>query len=391
MDAERWRNLERLYHTALERGAEERSTFLSEACEGDEELRRELESLLGQDVEAKSPLDRPAWEDVSSLLEYARTAHLEPGMQVGPYRIGTAIGAGGMGRVYKAHDSRLGRDVALKVLREDVAEHPRRRSRFEIEARAVAALNHPNIVSIFDFGEVDGCLYAVSELIEGESLRLLLRRGPVSVRKLVDIAVQIADGLAAAHAARIAHRDLKPENVIITGEGRVKILDFGLAHREAAASQKPKTDSSAVPVHITEPGTILGTPSYMSPEQACGSAVDYRSDQFSFGLILYELATGKRAFNKRSTVETLSAIVHEEPPPIDTKYLRRFAGSSTVAWPRNRSIVTNQRTTYARTFVRCAIIYRRPTAFPRFRDPEEADARQRPGFSSEPYHSLSSF
>jgi eukaryotic-like serine/threonine-protein kinase len=216
MDAERWRNLELLYHTALEREPEERSKFIAEACRGDSELHSELESLLRQDVEANSPLDRPAWEDASSLLEYARTAPLEAGMQVGPYRIGAPIGAGGMGRVYKAHDSRLGRDVALKVLREDIAHHPRRRSRFEIEARAVAALNHPNIVSIFDFGEVDGCPYAVSELIEGESLRVLLRRGSVSVRKLIDIAVQVADGLAAAHAARIAHRDLKPENIMLT-------------------------------------------------------------------------------------------------------------------------------------------------------------------------------
>lgn len=244
---------------------------------------------------------------------------LSSSTRVGHYSILAGLGAGGMGEVYRARDSQLGRDVALKVLREDVADKPGRRARFETEARAVAALNHPNIVSIFDFGEVDGYPYAVSELIEGESLRALLRRGRVPVRKLIDIAVQIADGLAAAHAAGISHRDLKPENVMLTAGNRVKILDFGLAQRVAVKPEASAPQTATVTLHLTEPGTILGTPNYMSPEQARGSKVDYRSDQFSFGLILYELATGKQAFEKGSTVETLSAIVTDEPPPVDTK------------------------------------------------------------------------
>jgi len=239
--------------------------------------------------------------------------------RVGRYSIIAVLGAGGMGEVYRARDSHLGRDVALKVLRDDAADKPGRRARFETEARAVAALTHPNIVSIFDFGEVDGYPFAVSELIEGQSLRALLRRGRVPVRKLVDIAVQMADGLAAAHALGISHRDLKPENVMLTADGRVKILDFGLAHRAAINPDAVKAEAATVTLHITEPGTILGTPNYMSPEQARGSTVDYRSDQFSFGLILYELATGKQAFEKGSTVETLSAIVSEEPAPIEAK------------------------------------------------------------------------
>jgi len=237
--------------------------------------------------------------------------------RVGHYSNVAQLGVG-MGEVYRARDSRLGREVALKIMREDMAERPGRRARFELEARSVAALNHPNIVSIFDIGEIDGCPYAVSELIDGKSLRVLLRRGPVAVRKLIDIAVQVADGLAAAHAAGIAHRDLKPENIMITRDGRVKILDFGIAHL-SAAFEMSKEDTAVFSVHLTEPGTIIGTPNYMSPEQARGVNANYRSDQFSFGLILYELATGKRAFEKGSTVETLSAIVGEEPTPIDIK------------------------------------------------------------------------
>lgn len=202
------------------------------------------------------------------LLSSPASVPLTTSTRVGHYSIISGLGSGGMGEVYRARDSHLGRDVALKVLREDVADKPGRRARFETEARAVAALNHPNIVSIFDFGEIDGQPYAVSELIQGESLRVVLRRGCVPVRKLIDIAVQIADGLAAAHAAGISHRDLKPENVMLTAQGRIKILDFGLAQRVAATREAQEAETATVTVHITEPGTILGTPNYMSPEQA---------------------------------------------------------------------------------------------------------------------------
>jgi eukaryotic-like serine/threonine-protein kinase len=224
MDAERWRKLEGLYHTALEHEPEERGKFIAEACGGDTELRRELKSLLRQDVAANSPLDRPAWEDAASLLEDVRTVRLEPGMQVGPYRIDSSIGAGGMGRVYKAHDSRLGRDVALKVLREDVAEHPRRRSRLEIEARAVAALNHPHICTLHDIGPN----YLVMEYIKGESLAARIRKGPIPIDQALRIAIEIASALEAAHRHGIIHRDLKPGNIMLTDSG-TKLLDFGLA------------------------------------------------------------------------------------------------------------------------------------------------------------------
>jgi serine/threonine protein kinase len=249
--------------------------------------------------------------------------------RIGPYQITSMLGVDGMGEVYRARDPRLNRDVAVKVLRGDLAATSEQKSRFEREARAVAALNHPNIVGVFDFG-IDpdagngGAQYIVSELIYGESLRTLIAGKPVSVRRLMDIAVQVADGLAAAHTAGIVHRDLKPENILLTKEGRVKILDFGLANRSSrtgastAIGLDETIDLDSGQNH-TNAGTILGTASYMSPEQALGKQVDSRSDQFSFGLILHEMASGKKAFARNSSVETMAAIVGDEPPPIEQK------------------------------------------------------------------------
>jgi serine/threonine protein kinase len=243
--------------------------------------------------------------------------------RLGNYEIKSVLGVGGMGEVYRARDPRLNRDVAIKVLHEDGAASADSRSRFEREARAVAALNHPNIVAIYDVGVEAGQQYIVSELIEGESLRFLLTGKLVPARKLLDIAAQVADGLAAAHAAGIVHRDLKPENIMLAKEGRVKILDFGLARRasstSSAASDDEPTSAPNATRHLTHEGAVMGTASYMSPEQAAGKAVDYRTDQFSFGLILYELASGKRAFARPSAVETMAAIVREDPPPIEEK------------------------------------------------------------------------
>ena len=247
--------------------------------------------------------------------------------RLGHYEIKSVLGVGGMGEVYRARDSRLNRDVAIKVLHEESAASADQRGRFEREARAVAALNHPNIVVVYDFGVEAGQQYIASELIEGESLRSLLNGKPVPARKLLDIATQVADGLAAAHAAGIIHRDLKPENIMLAKEGRVKILDFGLArHTPATTSEAiagdltvtsaPNVDATK---HLTHEGAVMGTASYMSPEQAVGKAVDFRTDQFSLGLILYELASGKRAFARNSAVETMAAIVREDPPPLEEK------------------------------------------------------------------------
>src|SRR5271163_3552365 len=246
--------------------------------------------------------------------------------RLGPYEIKSPLGAGGMGEVYRARDSRLNRDVAIKVLRSDSTATPEVKARFEREARAVAALNHPNIVAVYDFGIDGDSQYIVSELLEGESLRSLLHGKPVPIRKLIDIAAQVADGLAAAHAAGIVHRDLKPENIMLAKDGRVKILDFGLA-RQTRATGSPRRatgeEETLAPAdetkHLTSEGAVLGTASYMSPEQALGKEVDYRSDQFSFGLILHEMASGKQAFTRSSSVETMAAIVRDEPSVIEEK------------------------------------------------------------------------
>ena len=228
------------------------------------------------------------------------------------YRVTASIGAGGMGEVYRATDTRLGRDVAIKVLPAAMAGHPERRQRFEQEARAASALNHPNILTVYDIGETDGTTYIAMELVEGKTLRELLASGePLPTKRLLDIAVQTADGLAKAHAAGIVHRDLKPENLMVSKDGYVKILDFGLAKLTETVSQ----DASGLPTMIgaTEPGTVMGTAGYMSPEQASGQALDFRSDQFTLGAILYEMATGKRAFQRKTGAETLVAIIREEP------------------------------------------------------------------------------
>jgi len=238
---------------------------------------------------------------------------LAPGTNLGPYAVTSLLGAGGMGEVYRARDTRLNRDVALKILGESTASSVDSRARFEREARAVAALNHPNIVSIYDVGFEDGVFYIVSELVEGESMRERIRRGHLSVRELLKMAVQIADGIAAAHAAGIVHRDLKPENIMLAAGGRVKILDFGLARQTTAAPDATET------MNQTAPGTILGTVSYMSPEQARGAEAGIQSDQFSFGVILYELAAGNRPFERETKPQTLTAILVEEPAPIETK------------------------------------------------------------------------
>ncbi|MGE5275565.1 MAG: protein kinase domain-containing protein [Acidobacteriota bacterium] len=239
---------------------------------------------------------------------------LTSGTRLGPYEIVGALGAGGMGEVYRAKDPRLGREVAIKVLPASFSQDPDRLKRFEQEARAAGVLNHPNITAVHDLGSHDASPYIVTELLEGETLRSRLSTGPLPVRKAIDYAVQIARGLAAAHEKGIVHRDLKPENLFVTRDGRVKILDFGLAKLKSEKDGEPQTDLKTI--SGTEPGVVLGTMGYMSPEQVRGKAADRRSDLFSFGAILYEMLSGQRAFRGDTAADTITAILSKEPPDL---------------------------------------------------------------------------
>src|SRR5437867_6146167 len=240
---------------------------------------------------------------------------LAPGVRLGPYEILSPLGAGGMGEVYKARDKRLDRDVAVKVLPQSVAADADTLARFEREAKAVAALSHPNILAIHDFCNEGGISYAVMELLEGETLRGKLDAGPITQKQAVDYALQVAKGLSAAHERGIVHRDLKPENLFVSRDGHVKILDFGLAKRVEAVAPGKETSAPTREGH-TEPGTVMGTAGYMSPEQVKGLPVDHRSDIFSFGTILYELLSGKKAFKRDTNAETMAAVVRGEPPEL---------------------------------------------------------------------------
>jgi eukaryotic-like serine/threonine-protein kinase len=241
---------------------------------------------------------------------------LASGTRLGPYEILSPIGAGGMGEVYRARDTRLGREAAIKVLPAELASSADRLRRFEKEARSASALNHPNIVTVYDLGTSDGVSWVAMELVEGGTLRKLLAGGPIALRKLLDYTTQIAEGLAKAHTTGIVHRDLKPENVMVTREGIVKILDFGLAKLTRPTPETGELTQSPTVSLGTEAGIVVGTVGYMSPEQAMGGALDFRSDQFSFGSILYEMATGKRPFQGGSAPETMAAIIREEPEPL---------------------------------------------------------------------------
>ena len=232
------------------------------------------------------------------------------GQLLGHYRVLEKIGSGGMGEVFRARDERLGRDVALKLIRPASSDNPDHLRRFEQEARAAAALNHPNILAIYDVGFEGSVPYIVSELLEGKSLRHRLGEGPLSVREAADYALQIAHGLTAAHERLIVHRDLKPENLFLTKDGRVKILDFGVAKLQAPPDDERSIESMTT---VTKHGTMIGTVDYMSPEQLRGKPVDHRSDIFSFGAILYEMMAGRRAFRGETQVDTMTAVLREEP------------------------------------------------------------------------------
>lgn len=318
MERERWQRVERLYHSALERRPGDQAVFLEKACEHDEELRQEVESLLACRDKAADFIESPALEEVAQLLtkveiEKSSPRSLLPGTTISHYRIEEKIGAGGMGEVYRAHDPRLNRDVAIKILPEAFAADADRLRRFEQEARAAAALNHPNIVAIYDVGTWANAIpYVVSELLEGETLRGCLQRGPLPVRKAMEVGAQIAQGLAAAHDKGIIHRDLKPENLWLTRDGHAKILDFGLA-KLMPEEQVPTQIATVTETTSTK---IMGTLGYMSPEQVRGQNIDQRTDIFSLGAVIYEMLSGRRAFRGATPAETISAILTRDPPEL---------------------------------------------------------------------------
>jgi eukaryotic-like serine/threonine-protein kinase len=304
MTAERWQQIKSVLQKALEMPPEERSEFVARSCSSDQVLRQQVETLLGASDEARSSFLE------SSTLQVTLT----PGTKLGDYEVQKLIGSGGMGEVYRARDLRLKRDVAIKVLPSFFSSDKERLRRFEQEAQAAAALNHPNILAVFQMGTYQSAPYLVSELLEGETLREEIRRGPLSPRKVIEQAAQIARGLAAAHDKGIVHRDLKPENLFATKDGRLKILDFGLAKLKQQPARKAASVMSAS--EGTEPGMVMGTAGYMSPEQVRGKATDHRTDIFAFGAILYEMLTARRAFQKTTSAETMSAILNEEPPAV---------------------------------------------------------------------------
>ncbi len=316
MDAARWEQIKELYHAALERPEAERAAWLATACAADEELQREATALLSAHAHAPDFLAVPARE----LVAQAIAAEPAPGLslrQLAHYEIRARLGTGGMGEVWLAQDTRLGRQVALKVLPARFTADAERVRRFTREAHAVSVLNHPNIITLHEIGEVENIHYIVTEYVAGETLRQRLAHAPqqrLAQAEALDVALQIAAALAAAHAAGITHRDIKPENVMVRRDGIVKVLDFGLA--KLTEPQAADAHVSTVAGGNTESGVVLGTPRYMSPEQARGERVDTRTDIFSLGVVLYELIVGHPPFVSATTNETIAAILRDEAPPL---------------------------------------------------------------------------
>ncbi len=312
MTPERWQKVKQIFQAALESAPGERSTFLSNACGRDESLRKEVESLLASHEKDGSFIDSPAYEAAADLIMDER-AELKPGQVVGAYEIASFISRGGMGEVYLAQDKRLGRRVALKLLPSSVTKDANRLRRFEQEARAASALNHPNIITIYEIHETNSTLMIATEFVEGETLRLRLAHTRLDLNEALHIAIQITDALAAAHKAGIIHRDIKPENIMIRPDGYVKVLDFGLAKLIEHASPMSVAEAPTRKVK-TGSGVVIGTVGYMSPEQARGQTVDARSDIFNLGAVIYEMVAGQKPFDGETPSDILAAILKSEPP-----------------------------------------------------------------------------
>jgi eukaryotic-like serine/threonine-protein kinase len=333
MNPEQWRKIREIFEGASDRPPSERAQFIAQACAGDEETRRRVEAMLDADARDNLLVDRPAWEVGAELIAGDPEDTLSfNGEEIGGYRVIDEVGRGGMGTVYLAYDTRLKRKAALKILPSRLINNPERVRRFQREARAASALNHPNIITIYDFGQENGRNYIASEFVEGRTLRAYIGDPDLTLNEIIDVAVQVARALGAAHSAGIIHRDIKPENIVVRPDGYVKVLDFGLAkltERESGDDNTIEDASWRGMDFETQAGMVLGTVNYMSPEQARGQTVDRRSDLFSFGVVLYELIAGRRPFVGKTWNHTLLAIMDTEPPPI-----QRFAKGAPAALQR---------------------------------------------------------
>src|SRR5436190_14748110 len=315
MKAERWKQVNDLFQSAVERAPGERAAFLDETCHSDEELRREVESLLSSHERATNFIELPAFEVAPELVTNDRAGALI-GKVIGHYRIESLIGVGGMGEVYLARDERLGRKAALKLLPERLTADETQLSRFKTEARSASALNHPNILTVYEIGAEGNRQFIAMEFIEGMTLRASLTRGRMNVHSTLEIAVQVASALAAAHETGVVHRDIKPENIMLRPDGYAKVLDFGIAK---LTEQRPASDHyelGTTAVLQTRPGVVLGTGHYMSPEQTRGQKVDARSDIWSLGVVLYEIVGGSPPFRGETPSDCIASILKTEPPPL---------------------------------------------------------------------------
>ena len=317
LDEKAWKSVKALFTAAQELDPSQRNSFLN-ASGSNPEIRAEVQRLLTEYDQAGDFLSNPPIPYFTAKTE-AANAPLKTGAMISHYRIISSLGAGGMGEVYRAHDPRFGREVAIKILPPSFASDPLRLRRFQLEARAIGTLNHPNILSIYDVGDEGPIHFLVTELLEGETLRSKLQRGPIPVRRASDYAVQLAQGLAAAHEKAIIHRDLKPENLFVTRDDRAKILDFGLAKSLQYRSVGGNKSTTVASISETVPGMVMGTAAYMAPEQVRGEMVDHRADLFAFGAVLYEMLSGRRAFQSSSSVETMSSILNKDPVDLDTE------------------------------------------------------------------------
>ena len=312
MKPERWQRLDELFHLALEREADARSSFVAQATAGDEDLRRELDSMLLHFEQSNSFIETPAYAVAAEEIVEDESPERLIGTTLGPYRILDVLGKGGMGVVYRAVDEELQRKVALKFLHTELTADKSRILRFKQEARAASALNHPNILTVFAIGEVDGRHYISTELVEGETLRELMKSRQLSLSQILSVASQISSALGSAHAAGIMHRDIKPENIMMRPDGYLKVLDFGIAK----LIEPSISDSELSTLINTEQGTIIGTIQYMSPEQARGLAVDARTDIWSLGVVLFEMLAGHPPFEGKTKSDVMVAILEHEPPAL---------------------------------------------------------------------------